>query len=311
MADVPTIEIDDSDIINDPTDVKDEVVVDQDPTPAEPSTEESKQPAQPESSDTEETDAADPEAQEADSEPSDDTESEQKPEPTGAEKRKAELEAEIANGKEQLGIDPNTEIRDLVSARKAIKEEVERQNAQVYTPRSTEQIMEEDGLDEVRAEVKSMKEANEVRDYNDSVVEGQLFVSSESQRVLQDFPMFNPTLADGTQNPNYQPQLAQQAAQLLEANLIRDPNVAEIATDPRTGQPYYTGKGVVTGSRVSPYQIYKPIADSARMAAENSRVQAQRNTEQMMASAEPQSSIVPAEPKEDPFLTGLTKGIGT
>lgn len=261
------------------TDVKSEAVETQETTPAEPSTEETKTPeteapAQPET----------PAAEEAEK-PEDAAETTEEETQSAADKRKAELAADIDEGKQQLGIDPNTEIRDMVSARKAIREAVSAKNAQVYAPQTPEEIMAETGQSAQDARITAMEQRQELADYNERVAEAQLVIQSESQRVMQDFPMFNPS------SPDFRPEVANQAAELLKSNLQFDQNTGELV-----------------GSSISTYQLYKTIASANQASAVENQIKGQRSAEQMLAAAEPQSSAVPAQPKEDPFLKGLLGG---
>lgn len=180
--------------------------------------------------------------------------------------------------KEQL----NTEIRDLVSERNAIRAEVERLNAQVYQPASveelTEQVNPETGeyYNRLEAQIESMRQEREVEKYNNQVAETRFSLANEASKALQDFPMFDET------SPEYNPQAAQAADRVLGQSLIRDPNVPEI--DPSTGQP--TGLGVVIGSHISPYQLYQSLAVSAQASAQKAKLQGQRNVEKMLSQTD-------------------------
>lgn len=181
--------------------------------------------------------------------------------PTKAEERKTQL---------------NTEIRDLVSQRNALKSEVEKANAEVYQPASEAELTEQ-GLSATDAKVESLRQRIEIRDYNDRVADAQLTISSESERVLNDFPMFNP------ENKDYDEELAGEAAQLLQSNLILDEN---------TGQ--------IIGSNVSPYQLYKTIARATGISAAKGQIKGQEDTEKMLANADTGSSTAPASKPKDP-----------
>jgi hypothetical protein len=220
----------------------------------------------------------------------------------GKEDEESEADSEEETEKPKRGAEAreeklNNEIRDLVSTRNALKQEVEQLTAQAYKPQSAEEIMAETGESASDARLSAMEQRQELRDYNDRVAESQLVLSTESQRIVQDFPMFDPA------SPQFQPEIAAQAANILEKNLIRDPNVPEIFN----GQP--TGKGIVIGAHASPYELYKPIADAYNASAVANRVKGQQAAEKMLASADPQSSVAPKTAKEDPFLAGLTRGL--
>jgi outer membrane murein-binding lipoprotein Lpp len=227
-----------------------------------------------------------------------DPDQEAEPEEQPPEEQPVEKPPVAEQRKEQL----NTEIRDLVGQRNALRSEVEQLTSQVYAPRSASQIMAEEGQSASDARITAMEESMQINAYNQQISDAQFQVGTEAQQVLRDFSLFNPT------SPDYQPQIAAQAANLLERNLIRDNNVPEYGPN---GQP--TGKGIVIGVHSSPYELYKTIADAhslnANAARQQGQIDGQRATEKMLASADPSSSTPPKEKKVDPFLAGLTKGL--
>lgn len=270
--DVPQIVLDEAEILADgEQDVKEEQVESQQTTPEESSTKENK-----------EAEVVDP-TEETDGEPaeqsSDDVDDEL-PEETKAEEEQPRGKAD--ERKEQL----NGEIRDLVAQKNAIQAEVERLNAQVYAPQTIEQLMDEQGISEDSARIAAMEQRIELNEYNSRVAEAQLTIGHESEKVLNDFPIFN------SDSPQYNPALAERAASLLQANLVMDNN---------TGQ--------VIGSNVSPYDLYKTIYDATQANTVNDKIAGQRAAEKMLASTDPVSSAPPKEKKEDPFLSGLMGGL--
>lgn len=172
----------------------------------------------------------------------------------------------------------NTEIRDLVAQRNALKAEVEKANAEVYQV-ATEDELTEQGMSAVEAKVEAMRQERELEKYNSQVADAQLTLGHESQRVLNDFSIFNPDSED------YDKELADEAAALLEANLIIDENTKQ-----------------VIGSNVSPYQLYKTIAKASGISAAKGQVQAQKATEQMLANADAPASTPKPEEKVDPLI---------
>lgn len=200
-------------------------------------------------------------------------------EPLGkAEQRKDQLLGEIQTYKDKLGISPNAEIRDLVAARNALKARVEKTNAEVYEP-ATEEDLTAQGMNSLEAKVEAMRQQNEMREYNERVVEAQLTINTEAERVIRDFPIFNP------ESDVFDKELADEAAALLEANLIRDPNTNEII-----------------GSNVSPYQLYKTLDRASGISATKGQIKAQQATEKMLANADSASSAAPAKKTEDPLV---------
>jgi hypothetical protein len=212
----------------------------------------------------------------------------EKPQEAEADKESVEADADKPEDKplgkaEERKTQLNTEIRDLVAQRNALKDEVAKTNQQVYQP-ATEQELEDEGLNATDAKVEALRQRIEIRDYNDKVADAQLTIESESQRVLNDFPAFNPDSKD------YDEELSTEAAQLLEANLVFDPN-----------------SGQVIGSNVSPYQLYKTLARAQGISATKGQLKGQQATEQMLANADSTASASPAKKPVDP-LTALWEG---
>lgn len=185
--------------------------------------------------------------------------------------------------KEQL----QTEIRDLVALRNSLLTEVEARNAEVYKPASpdelTEQVNPETGeyYSRLEAQVEAMRQENEVSKYNREVAETQLTLTSEAQRALQEFPIFDET------SPEYQPAIAAQVDQVLGQSLVFDPNTKQII-----------------GSKVSPYALYKAVADAAKVSAAKSAADGQKAVEKMMANADiPSRAPSPKATKDDSELS--------
>ena len=183
--------------------------------------------------------------------------------PKGAEERKSQL---------------NSEIRDLVAQRNTLKEEVAKANEEVYQP-ATETELEAEGMSATDAKVEALRQRIEVRDYNDKVADAQLTIESESNRVIQDFPVFNPDSKD------FDEELHGEAAQLLQQNLILDPN---------TGQ--------VIGSNVSPYQLYKTLARASGISGQKGQLKGQQDTEKMLANVDTGGGSAPQKKSEDPLM---------
>ena len=210
-------------------------------------------------------------AEAGDDKPTDQAESEETKEPEQpqgkAEERKAQL---------------NNEIRDLVSKRNALRQDVEKANAEVYQP-ATEQELQDQGLSPEMAAIEAMKQEREIERYNTQVAEAQLTLATEAQTALKDFPMFD------KDSPDYKPALAAKIDPILGQNLIFDQN---------TGQ--------VIGSHVSPYALYQAFAEATQASAQEGQVKGQQATEQMLARADSPTSAAPAKESEnDAFMKGL------
>lgn len=194
---------------------------------------------------------------------------ETKPEekPTKADERKTQL---------------NTEIRDLVAKRKALQEEVTKANAEVYGVKTVDELKDE-GLSETDANVEALRQQYEMDKYNSQVAEAQLTIESEANRVLTDFPIFN------AESDTYDKELAEEAAALMQANLIYDENTKQ-----------------VIGSNVSPYQIYKTIARAAGVSSTKGQIKGQAAAEKMMANADVSTNAAPPAKPKDPLMEILT-----
>lgn len=236
----------------------------QDTSKVAPSAAEDKKPeaAKPEEPAKDET-PAEPEAPKAEGEPKGDPDKPEEPQNKGLEDRTKKV---------------NSEIRDLVSQRNALRDEVTKLNAEVYQP-ATEDELKDQGMSPEMAAIEAMKQEREVERFNNQVVEAQLTIESESQRVLSDFPAFNEDSSE------FNKELAQEAATLLEAGLIRDLN---------TGQ--------VIGSNVSPYQLYKTLARASGISEAKGQIKGQQSTEKMLANADNASSAAPQKKAVDPVL---------
>ena len=212
----------------------------------------------------EETEAKETETEGEAEKPADETETE-KPQ-KGAEERKAQL---------------NTEIRDLVSQRNKLRDEVTKANAEVYQPATEDELI-EGGMTATDAKVESLRQSIEMKNYNDQVADAQLTISSESQRVLDDFSWSNPD------NENYKKELAERASELLEANLIYDQN-----------------SGQVIGSNVSPYQLYKTLDEASKISSADGQIKGQQDAEKMLANADNSTTKTAATKEKVDDLTAL------
>lgn len=180
----------------------------------------------------------------------------------------------------------NTEIRDLVAERNKIRNEVEQLNTQFYKPASTEELTEQvnpetgEYYNRLEAQVEAMRQEREVEKYNNQIAEARLTLSSEATRAVQDFPIFD------AKSPDYNPQLAAQVDQLLEQSLI---------FDEKSNQ--------VVGSKISPYQLIKTVADAHKLSATQAAAQGQRAVEKMQSQADiPSSAPVKTTQTDDTKL---------
>lgn len=182
----------------------------------------------------------------------------------------------------QLSPKAENRFQKLANENKEMREYIEKLNAETYKPQTAEELVDE-GLSPELAEVRSLKQELELQAYNNRVIEAQTSLSKEAEQVIKDFPLFD------SESPEFDKDIAQAASESLAASLIKDPN---------TGQ--------IIGSHLTPYQIYKPIADAYMKSRIAGQIRGQKATEQMLASVDATPSATPKEPKKDPLLEILS-----
>lgn len=229
--------------------------------------------------------------EQSDDTPKDDSEeTAEETKPRGKEKREQQLTQEIDEYKQELGIPKNQDIRDLVSAKNALAElakarnleaqvaqeqnllnEVDPETGEPYTPAQAERIARQQYL-------ANQQEAIGQQRYELEVQQNQMILSDEADRALKDFPIFD------SSSDQYIPEIAADVDTLLGQNLIFDDN------------------NQVVGSNVSPYQLYKTVADAYKASQVVGQLKAQKATDQMLAHTDSVSSAAPKPTKKDPLL---------
>lgn len=258
-------------------DVKDtnEVVeqVDQDTTAAESSTEEN------DSFDMDETDGDELDADESDEAEADEDESsdESNAEETEAKDDKPKHNAEAR--KEQL----NEDIRDLVSRRNALRQEVEAATAELYRAKTPQELVAE-GMDETKAELESMRQEQALEKYTADVTQKTALVNEESLRVLRDFPVFDKESSDYD---------AEFAAEVEDAYK----SVAGLQINKN---------GLIEDVRVTPYNFYKKFAKAREHGMKAAAPKAQRAAERQLAAADVMGTA-PRKPANDPDMEAFDR----
>lgn len=183
--------------------------------------------------------------------------------------------------KEQL----NSEIRDLVAKRNELRQEVAAANAKVYQPQSAEDLQQA-GMDALEAKIEAMRQQQEMDRYNESVAEAQLVIENEAERVLRDFPIFNPDSKDSFNKPLYEA-----ASELFNANVVKDEN-----------------SGQVIGTHLSTYKLYKLINDAVQIGTASGQAKGARAVKKAIASADVVASSGPKSTKtKDKFESAFDK----
>lgn len=230
------------------------------------------------------------------------------PEAPAEEEAKAETEGQSEDKTEETETEtpkdetlaPKSQARfqNLANENRDLRRQVEQLTAQTYQPATEEDLANEvnpetgENYNRLEAKFEAYRQSQEIDKYNSQVVEAQASIGNESLGVLNDFPRFNPN------SDQFEADLALDAAQLLEANLIRDPNVPELDQE---GKP--TGKGIVIGSNISPYQLYKTLDKASSLSITKGQIKGQQATETMLANADTGgSNAAPAKQTVDPVV---------
>jgi hypothetical protein len=209
-------------------------------------------------------------------------------------------ETETPQGEDKT-LKPKSENRfqNLANENRELRQKVEQLTSQVYQPATEDELTETvnpetgENFNRLEAKFEAYRQQQELDKYNSQVVGSQMEIGNEAYAVISDFPQFNPD-----DKENFDEELATEAADLLEANLIRDPNVPEI--DPQTANP--TGKGLIIGSNISPYKLYKTLARASGISATKAQIKGQEATEKMLANADTAGSVSPPKAKVDPLM---------
>jgi hypothetical protein len=152
------------------------------------------------------------------------------------------------------------------AAEQGLLNEINPETGEYYTPQEIERVAWQQSREQQAQQVAQER-------YNLEVQHNQQTISAETEKALQDFPMFN------EKSPEYNPQLAQLA-------------------DARIGRSLITNEqGQIIGAYDSPYEILKTIADATTVNAARYEAQAQKATEKMLANADTGSSATNAKSK--------------
>jgi len=259
-------------------------------TPVESSTTEKAEPVAESNEDSElsEQEIADKEiAKEMAKEGDEETPAEEEPEEETPEEPVEETkEEEPKKGAEARKEALNAEIRDLVSKRNELRQEITNVNAQVYQPATAEELVEQ-GYDPAMARVEALEQRTQMAEYNAYVSDLNASLNTESLRVMADYPVFDP------ESDQYDKSLAERATNVYK-------QAAQVQVDPNTG--------LTVQANALPYDIFKAFAETAQSGTQAGAVKGQIAAEKNLAAADTVSSAAPKAPKEDLFLKGLLGG---
>ena len=122
-----------------------------------------------------------------------------------------------------------------------------------------------------------MRLERQMEKYDTQVSQSVAQLNQTSEKVLTDFPVFDP------QSDKYNEALATNAATVLKANLIVE-----------NGRPI--------ASRVDPYQLFKSFSDVYTSGTQSGEVQGKKATASMLKNVDTTSSSPSIPGKRDTFL---------
>jgi hypothetical protein len=200
--------------------------------------------------------------------------------------RVEKLTEEIKDLKQSLGLEPNTDVRNLVSERNALKDmqsaqirkaglDLERKLLNMTDPDTGEAYSPADAARIARAatiDAEGTVASQEA--YQIGVQRNQQLMERETLKAMSDFPIFMKKLADGTDNPDYDAELAELAGQHLNDAFVLE----DSGNKDKDGKPVM----VVVNIKRSPYEIMKSVADQATRL----KAQSQAEKDKVAADAE-------------------------
>lgn len=201
--------------------------------------------------------------------------------------------------KEQL----NSEIRELVAQRNAIREETNRLIKEKYGSQSNGQAKTEDELvntinpetgdfytrAEAQAEITKnrldqLEQERQREVFANQIAESRFAMEQEAAKVVQDFPIFD------SQSTQYNKEIASEAAEILSE---------AIETDPQTGMQI--------GCKIPIYKFYSLLAKATESAKKQGEIAGREAAQKMMGAVDTVGSgRSQNNSDDDPMLMGLS-----
>ena len=224
-------------------------------------------------------------------------------EPSEVEESESQESEEKSNRAEERKQQLNSEIRDKVAERNALRDEIaelsrkkfdlEKEQALPEVESLVGQINPETGDYYTRAEAETLRlnqridaleKQREFEKYVEQAADSRIQLSTEANQVVKDYPIFDP------ESDQYNAELTAAADKIMQGVLIKDEN---------TGQ--------VIGTRVSLYDVYSTIAQAKASGDVAGKTSGRKAALDMMNNADVSTSAkAPASKEEDDdFLKGF------
>lgn len=209
----------------------------------------------------------------------------------------AEAPEDTPQGEQTLAPKSENRFQKLANENRELRQQIEKLTSETYAPQSVQELTEivnpETGQPYTVAQATdiALSQQLQMRDYNTRATNAQSLLGVEAYEVMQELPIFNPD------SDKFDSELAQIAAETLEANLVRDPNIPEIGPD---GQP--TGLGMIVDYKQTPKQIYQTLARASGISATKGQLQGQADVQAQLANVDAPTSAAPPKEKVDPLI---------
>lgn len=174
-------------------------------------------------------------------------------------------------------------IRSLANENRALKQEVERLNAQFYQPQSAEELQ-ESGMDETQAQIEVLRQERLMDQANSHITALNTDLNMEAIQLAHDYPIFDPD------SKEYDEKFAEKVrGKWIEASgLTQDPNT-----------------GLFTQARVLPYDFYKSYAEAREEGKKQGAIVGRRDYEKTANAADVAPVASPKDEKKDPLMEVL------
>jgi len=190
----------------------------------------------------------------------------------------------------------NRELKAQLAAREVqvaqeqeLLNEINPETGDYYTPADAERIARNQYLETQKQFIAQERSQMEVQQNVQNI-------ANEASQVVSEISMFREFNPDGTKNPDYRPEIAQDFDGLLAENLlyqVPDGRVftAKVLADNGINPQTQT----LVGSYNSPYKLAKSLANAYQAASVSAQIKGQKATEKMLAQADSPSSAKPAK----------------
>lgn len=192
------------------------------------------------------------------------------------------------------------EARKAYRERQKAKQQVQEDLHENFAPKTEQELVEQEGLSEADAKVEALRQEMEFKEATNFVSDLNAGLRQDARQVREEFPIFREKNADGTDNPDYDPEFTAK----VQARYQR---VARLET-----MQLADGRTVYVNAEEPLYDFYKEEAESYQRGQQKGTASGEAKGTQdalkMMSRAEsPASSSQTTSEEDDPFLKGFNR----